>query len=209
LDLILNLVPQQRLYIGNLDPTIDEYALVKLFEPFGKITLMDFLFHFAGPKRGQPRGYCFLEYSSKEEALKAIDTMNNKMIKGRPLIVSFALAVRTFFSLIWSVSLYSASSILLPLQAPAHEDSMPRKGQTSSSQHRPNLLSVMKSQKMAKASTDAKIKAIEKKLAALQGSQKVEEPSADTLNRDTKGNSPKALSSLSKNSNAKQRYKPY
>ncbi|KAI9285136.1 hypothetical protein BC943DRAFT_360657 [Umbelopsis sp. AD052] len=174
-----------RLYIGNLDPTIDEYALVKLFEPFGKITLMDFLFHFAGPKRGQPRGYCFLEYSSKEEALKAIDTMNNKMIKGRPLIVSFALA------------------------APAHEDSMPRKGQTSSSQHRPNLLSVMKSQKMAKASTDAKIKAIEKKLAALQGSQKVEEPSADTLNRDTKGNSPKALSSLSKNSNAKQRYKPY
>lgn len=42
------------------------YALVKLFEPFGKITLMDFLFHFSGPKRGQPRGYCFLEYSSKQ-----------------------------------------------------------------------------------------------------------------------------------------------
>lgn len=42
------------------------YALVKLFEPFGKITLMDFLFHFSGPKRGQPRGYCFIEYSTKQ-----------------------------------------------------------------------------------------------------------------------------------------------
>ncbi|KAH8549184.1 hypothetical protein BGW37DRAFT_503913 [Umbelopsis sp. PMI_123] len=174
-----------RLYIGNLDPTIDEYALVKLFEPFGKITLMDFLFHFAGPKRGQPRGYCFLEYSSKAEALKAIDTMNNKMIKGRPLIVSFALA------------------------APAHEDSIPRKGPTSNSLHRPNLLSVMKTQKMANASTDAKIKAIEKKLASLQDAKKAEEPSKETLARSTNTNSSEALPSSSKNSNTKQRYKPY
>jgi hypothetical protein len=58
-------------------------------------------------------------------------------------------------------------------------------------------------------STDAKIKAIEKKLASLQGSKKVEESSTDTLNRDTNGSSSQALSSLSKNSNAKQRYKPY
>ncbi|CAO3680269.1 unnamed protein product [Umbelopsis vinacea] len=175
-----------RLYIGNLDPAIDEYALVKLFEPFGKITLMDFLFHFSGPKRGQPRGYCFLEYSSKQEALKAIDIMNNKMIKGRPLIVSFALA------------------------APAHEDSAPRKGQTSSSLHRPNLLTVMKTQKMAKASTDAKIKAIEKKLEALQGSKKkAEEPLNDKKEGSTNGGPSEALSSSAKNSNAKNRYRPY
>ncbi|RUS30649.1 hypothetical protein BC938DRAFT_479114 [Jimgerdemannia flammicorona] len=55
-----------RLYVGNLDPTIDEYAVVKLFEPFGKITYLDFMFHWHGTKRGQPRGYCFLEYSTKE-----------------------------------------------------------------------------------------------------------------------------------------------
>ncbi|KAJ2964439.1 hypothetical protein NQZ79_g733 [Umbelopsis isabellina] len=114
---------------------VSRYALVKLFEPFGKITLMDFLFHWTGPKRGQPRGYCFLEYSTKQvrkdhvyEALKAIDKMNNRMIKGRPLTVSFAIA------------------------APTHEDS--RKGQTSSSSNRPNLLTVMKTQKMANASLD-------------------------------------------------------
>ncbi|GAB5593625.1 hypothetical protein Unana1_08525 [Umbelopsis nana] len=175
----------QRLYIGNLDPTIDEYALVKLFEPFGKITLLDFLFHFSGPKRGQPRGYCFIEYSTKQEALKAMDAMSHKMIKGRPLSVSFALT-------------------------PAHEDSASRKGHPSSSLHRPNLLSVMKSQKMAKSSTDAKIKAIEKKLAALQGSKNSEEPSNDNSSTaGTKGNKSEALSSLPKTSHAKKRYQPY
>ena len=30
-----------------------------------------------------------------QEALKAIDTMNNKTIKGRPLVVSFALNVKS------------------------------------------------------------------------------------------------------------------
>ncbi|KAG2183478.1 hypothetical protein INT43_006484 [Umbelopsis isabellina] len=169
-----------RLYIGNLDPTIDEYALVKLFEPFGKITLMDFLFHWTGPKRGQPRGYCFLEYSTKQEALKAIDKMNNRMIKGRPLTVSFAIA------------------------APSHEDS--RKGQTSSSSNRPNLLTVMKTQKMANASTDARILAIEKKLAALKGGDK---ESSSTASSSTNGKaSPSTLSSSSKMNNNK-RYHPY
>ncbi|CAH1760232.1 10351_t:CDS:2 [Entrophospora sp. SA101] len=82
----------KRLYIGNLDPSIDEYALVKLFEPFGKITNLDFLFHKNGPKRGLPRGYCFLEYSKKEEALKAMTEMHSKLIKNRSIIVTFAYA---------------------------------------------------------------------------------------------------------------------
>ncbi|KAM3578871.1 hypothetical protein VKS41_008665 [Umbelopsis sp. WA50703] len=169
-----------RLYIGNLDPTIDEYALVRLFEPFGKITLLDFLFHWTGTKRGQPRGYCFLEYSTKQEALKAIDKMNNKMIKGRPLTVSFAIA------------------------APTHEDS--RKGQTSSSSNRPNLLTVMKTQKMANASTDARILAIEKKLAALKGDKE----SSSTTNSSTNGKaSSGGASSSSSKTNNNKRYHPY
>lgn len=45
---------------------VSRYTVVKLFEPFGKITQLDYLFHKSGPKRGQPRGYCFLEYSRKE-----------------------------------------------------------------------------------------------------------------------------------------------
>lgn len=42
------------------------YTIVKLFEPFGKITYIDSLIHWSGPKKGLPRGYCFLEYETKE-----------------------------------------------------------------------------------------------------------------------------------------------
>ncbi|OZJ03837.1 hypothetical protein BZG36_04312 [Bifiguratus adelaidae] len=89
-----NNVNTRRLYVGNLDSTIDEYSIVKLFEPFGKITSLDFLFHLTGPRKGQPRGYCFLEYANKTEALQAISAMHRKTIKGRPLVVTFAHAAK-------------------------------------------------------------------------------------------------------------------
>ncbi|PWN51958.1 hypothetical protein IE53DRAFT_367629 [Violaceomyces palustris] len=57
---------ETRLYIGNLHPAVDEYTLVQTFSRYGKIAKLDFLFHKAGPQRGQPRGYAFLEYSKKE-----------------------------------------------------------------------------------------------------------------------------------------------
>ncbi|OAD69414.1 hypothetical protein PHYBLDRAFT_116656 [Phycomyces blakesleeanus NRRL 1555(-)] len=75
----------------------NRYAVVKLFEPFGKITFLDYMFHWSGPKKGQPRGYCFLEYEKKEEALKAMSALHGRIVKGRPLVVSFAHMVRTGF----------------------------------------------------------------------------------------------------------------
>ncbi|KAG0935626.1 hypothetical protein G6F57_000366 [Rhizopus arrhizus] len=80
----------KRLYIGNLANVIDEYTIVKLFEPFGKITYIDSLIHWSGPKKGLPRGYCFLEYETKEQALKAINSLHGKTIKGKSIVVSFA-----------------------------------------------------------------------------------------------------------------------
>ncbi|RUS30648.1 hypothetical protein BC938DRAFT_479114 [Jimgerdemannia flammicorona] len=158
----------KRLYVGNLDPTIDEYAVVKLFEPFGKITYLDFMFHWHGTKRGQPRGYCFLEYSTKEEALKAIETMHQKTVKGRPLVVSFAHA------------------------APVEEDSRPngKRGQTAvNTLNRPNAFTILKTQKMANASTDAKIQALEKKLAQLK-EQRSESPSPSSASSSPAPSSP-------------------
>ncbi|ORY91104.1 hypothetical protein BCR43DRAFT_446775, partial [Syncephalastrum racemosum] len=83
----------QRLYVGNLDLALDEYAVVKLFEPFGKITFLDYMFHHAGPKKGQPRGYCFLEYETKEQAFSAIKALHGRIIRGKPLVVSLAYMV--------------------------------------------------------------------------------------------------------------------
>ncbi|CAI9295670.1 unnamed protein product [Lactuca saligna] len=57
---------ESRLYVGNLDMRITEGALIKMFSPFGKIVFEDFLWHTRGPKRGEPRGYAFVQFSTME-----------------------------------------------------------------------------------------------------------------------------------------------
>ncbi|KAK6121878.1 hypothetical protein DH2020_044393 [Rehmannia glutinosa] len=81
---------ESRLYIGNLDLRITEAALIKMFSPFGKILSEDFLWHTRGPKRGEPRGYAFVQFSSKEEAIRAKEKMHGRMACGRPLVVRLA-----------------------------------------------------------------------------------------------------------------------
>ncbi|XP_043715089.1 probable RNA-binding protein 18 isoform X2 [Telopea speciosissima] len=81
---------ESRLYIGNLDQRITEALLIKLFSPFGKIVSEDFLWHTRGPKRGEPRGFAFIQYSSREEAELAKEKMNGRLACGRPLVVRLA-----------------------------------------------------------------------------------------------------------------------
>ncbi|KAI3818005.1 hypothetical protein L1987_11807 [Smallanthus sonchifolius] len=81
---------ESRLYVGNLDLRITEAALIKMFSPFGKIVFEDFLWHTCGPKRGEPRGYAFVEFRTKEEAKLAKEKMHGKLACGRPLVVRFA-----------------------------------------------------------------------------------------------------------------------
>ncbi|CCM01052.1 uncharacterized protein FIBRA_03100 [Fibroporia radiculosa] len=57
---------QERLYVGNLHPTVDEYTLLQVFTKFGKVSKLDFLFHKSGPMRGKPRGYAFVEFSDPD-----------------------------------------------------------------------------------------------------------------------------------------------
>ncbi|KAF9903053.1 hypothetical protein EC991_004266 [Linnemannia zychae] len=131
----------RRLYIGNLDPTIDEYMLLKLFSPFGKVTKLDFMFHYNGPKKGAPRGYCFLEYETSAQAAMAIKQMNRRSLKNRALIVSLANI------------------------APPSTDQEGRK--KSHDPNRPTTFSLLKAGALKNASTDEKIKAMERKLAQM------------------------------------------
>ncbi|ORX94806.1 RNA-binding domain-containing protein [Basidiobolus meristosporus CBS 931.73] len=85
----------RRVFVGNLDPTVDEFIISQLFQKYGKITGLDFLFHTAGPLQGQPRGYCFVEYSKREEAMKAISELNSKRLRGRPLVVNLSRSAMT------------------------------------------------------------------------------------------------------------------
>ncbi|KAK4784503.1 hypothetical protein SAY86_018871 [Trapa natans] len=81
---------ESRLYIGNLDFRITEAALIKLFNPFGTIVSEDFIWHTRGPKRGEPRGFAFIQYSTKEEAELAKEKMHGRLACGRPLVVRLA-----------------------------------------------------------------------------------------------------------------------
>ena len=73
---------KNRLYVGNLHPTVDEfvplcplspsqtlsyprYTLIQVFSKFGKLARMDYLFHKTGALRGKPRGYAFVEYTGE------------------------------------------------------------------------------------------------------------------------------------------------
>ena len=45
---------------------VARYTLVQLFSKFGTISKLDYLFHKAGPMKGKPRGYAFIEYSNQD-----------------------------------------------------------------------------------------------------------------------------------------------
>ncbi|KAH0448582.1 hypothetical protein IEQ34_022382 [Dendrobium chrysotoxum] len=74
------------LYLKNLDDTVNDKILQELFAPFGKIisskVMLDSL--------GQSKGTGFVQFSSTEEANKAVNEMNGKMIGRKPLYVAVA-----------------------------------------------------------------------------------------------------------------------
>ncbi|KAG6372953.1 hypothetical protein JVT61DRAFT_6998 [Boletus reticuloceps] len=61
---------RERLYVGNLSPTVDEYALLQVFTKFGKIAKLDFLFHKSGVNKGKSRGYAFVEFMSEAVSIR-------------------------------------------------------------------------------------------------------------------------------------------
>ncbi|XP_035744489.1 probable RNA-binding protein 18 isoform X3 [Egretta garzetta] len=68
------------------------YHLLKLLQKFGKVKQFDFLFHKSGALEGQPRGYCFVNFETKQEAEKAIQCLNGKLALSKKLVVRWAHA---------------------------------------------------------------------------------------------------------------------
>lgn len=80
-----------RLWIGNLDLRITEYAMLKLLQRYDiTIRSLDFIYHRAGPEKGQPRGYCFVTLSTPAEAAMILSKLNGKMALSRRLVVKYA-----------------------------------------------------------------------------------------------------------------------
>lgn len=55
-----------------------------MFSPYGKIVAEDFLWHTRGRKRGEPRGFAFVQFSTKEVSFIQFSTIEGSFV----LIVS-------------------------------------------------------------------------------------------------------------------------
>lgn len=86
---------EKTLFVGNLDSRVTEYMLIKKFEKYGEIVREQYMWHKSGEMRGQPRGYAFIEYDSRDAALKAQEATDKMMLGERRLNVRFA-EERTF-----------------------------------------------------------------------------------------------------------------
>ncbi|GMK56682.1 hypothetical protein CspeluHIS016_0305220 [Cutaneotrichosporon spelunceum] len=127
-----------RLFVGNLAPSVDEYTLVQVFSKYGKISKLDLMVHHSGPQKGKPRGYAFVEYESKDDAVKALVKLHDRLLRGRKLAVTYANAVPV-------------------------DDGQPFKRRV---EIKPTSLSLLKARKPQSA--EAQIAAMEAKLAALR-----------------------------------------
>jgi len=81
---------EKRLWLGNLDPKLTEFHLLKLVQKYGTIEHFDFLFHRSGPNLGLPRGYAFVEYTEIVAAEKCMRALDGKRILDRHLAIRWA-----------------------------------------------------------------------------------------------------------------------
>ncbi|XP_022669912.1 probable RNA-binding protein 18 [Varroa jacobsoni] len=80
----------RRLWVGNLDQRVTEFALLNILKPFGSVTQFDLLVHKAGPMKGLPRGYAFVTFETDEQAELAVRKLDGQRLLERRLAVSYA-----------------------------------------------------------------------------------------------------------------------
>ncbi|CAG9783983.1 unnamed protein product [Diatraea saccharalis] len=85
-----NEVCDKRLWIGNLDSRVNEYQLLKLVRVYGNIEKFDMLFHRSGPNAGQPRGFAFVTYKLRQDAVLAMNSLNGQLLGTKKICVKFA-----------------------------------------------------------------------------------------------------------------------
>lgn len=83
-------VQSHKLWVGNLDKRLTEQDVLKFSSPYGQLVSFKYLMHTAGVDKGEPRGYCFIEYSTREEAERAKVSLNGKIALGKKIIVDWA-----------------------------------------------------------------------------------------------------------------------
>ncbi len=77
----------KRLFVGNLAYSVTSTQLEEMFAKVGKIASINLI---TDKYSGQSKGFAFIEFSTDEEADKAIKELNNTEIDGRAIVVNEA-----------------------------------------------------------------------------------------------------------------------
>jgi cold-inducible RNA-binding protein len=72
------------IYVGNINYSFGEEEIKKLFEVIGKVDAIKMI---RDKRTGKSKGFCFLDMSSKKEAMEAVKTLDGKAVGGRNLRV--------------------------------------------------------------------------------------------------------------------------
>ncbi|ERL87239.1 hypothetical protein D910_04637 [Dendroctonus ponderosae] len=123
------------LYVKNLDDIFTDEKLKAEFECFGEITSAKVM-----KENGRSRGFGFVCYTAPEEASKAIQEMNGKIVGSKPLYVAMAQrreARRAFLTTQEASNLRAGLPICSPpwLKGPAYLDLLPLCAQLLDGQH--------------------------------------------------------------------------
>jgi len=86
-----------KLFVKNIHPDINEAALESLFAVYGEILSTKIIYDRAD---WSSKGFGFVEFEKKADALKAIETLNGKEIRGKALEVKEAVEKRSRFDTI-------------------------------------------------------------------------------------------------------------
>jgi len=78
---------QNRLFVGNLSYQTMENDLQDYFSQVGVVTSVNLMLD---KVTGKSRGFAFVEFSTAEEAAKAVEQFHNKDFQGRTLTVNVA-----------------------------------------------------------------------------------------------------------------------
>ncbi|XP_075260746.1 splicing factor 3B subunit 4-like [Convolutriloba macropyga] len=83
-----NLDVGANLFVGNLDPEVDEKLIYDTFSAFGVILQIPKIMR--DPSSGNSKGFAFINYASFEASDAAIDAMNGQYLCNRPITISYA-----------------------------------------------------------------------------------------------------------------------
>ena len=78
---------QNRLFVGNLSYQTAENDLQDFFSSAGNVSSVNLMMD---KFTGKSRGFAFVEFTSDDEATKAVEMFNGKELQGRPLTVNIA-----------------------------------------------------------------------------------------------------------------------